>query len=169
MVDCRELSETYSETNATNNIAFDFSRLSKDSWLCPHALDSLKLIGSFGSEIFTFVKIAVHGCDLAEMDCAKDDELKNVTINYVQVHAYPDLLTEGSRASPIRFQMEFSRYFNILPDTEISENVYFMENTITLQDNYIDILEIDERDLTFFEEEKTERLYKRFKSNTPTV
>lgn len=83
----------------------------------------------------------------------------------MQVHAYPDLLKVGAE-SPIKYKMESNRYVNFLPDTEITYNAYFMENTVNLQDNYADILEIDEKELTFFEEEKTEYIFKRFKSNT---
>ena len=76
MMDCRELFETYGEFGASNNPAFDFSRLSKESWLCPHALDSLKLRGMYGSKSFAYVKIAVLGCDLMPAEnCATDDEL----------------------------------------------------------------------------------------------
>lgn len=73
--------------------------------------------------------MSVRGCDLPEGLCASDEELVGELVNYVQVHAYPDLLTPG-KYSPLRYQMEFSRYFNILPDTEITENAYFMENTV---------------------------------------
>lgn len=61
----------------------------------------------------------------------------------MQVHAYPDLLKVGAE-SPIKYKMESNRYVNFLPDTEITYNAYFMENTVNLQDNYADILEIDE-------------------------
>lgn len=110
----------------------------------------------------------MHGCDLPEGECATDDELIDQAVAFVQVHAYPDLLTVGVE-SPILYKMEFSRFVNILPDLEITENAYFMENSMSFFDNYVDVLEIDSQERTFFEEEKTERVYKRFKSNTKSA
>lgn len=82
-----------------NNRSFDISFLNglqdDSSWLCPDHLTSLSVVGGFGDDLFEYVKIAFQACDPEETrhECAIEEELIDVSVNYVAVSAYPDLLS----------------------------------------------------------------------------
>ena len=42
----------------------------------------------------------------------------------------------------------------------MTENLFYMKSTIQLEDNIFDIFELDEYELSFFEPDKQERIYK---------
>ena len=64
--------------------------------------------------------------------------------------AYPNILSENVEETVI-YKMDLLNYLVIEPQMYKSENIYFMESSMELEDNIWDFLEISEKEVRFFE------------------
>lgn len=97
MVDCASLSP-----EQINNEAFDVKQFGDKKWMCPDSTEHFKVRGSYGTKEFDYIKIAYVGCDLGE-ECASEEELYDVSFNYIDLKAFPDLLQEDHTKSHFKY------------------------------------------------------------------
>lgn len=121
--------------------------------------------GSFGTENFDYIKIGILGCDLGEA-CAPEEDLYDISFNFVDLKAIPDLLSDGT-AAYFQFILNSGVYHFLNPDMEISENILFTQSTVAVEDNIYDLLEALSEEYTFYEVTKSERVQKRQRMSKP--
>ena len=62
--------------------------------LCPANVDSLRLNGHYGTNVFEYVEIKVFGCE--EDDCFPLEEVLTKSINFVSLRSHPSLQSHDS-------------------------------------------------------------------------
>ena len=122
-------------------------------FLCPIKVDKLQLAGNYGSSLFEFVEISLTGCEL-EVGCLPDDELSKQNFNFLFLGAQPNILG-NKKNQVIHYSEDVSTYFHIDPTHRQIANLLFMESTIRLKDNIIDIFEFTEYEVNFAEHSQT--------------
>ena len=96
MVNCRELEPGGAYEYVSNNDEFPLMGLFQDrkkgDFVCPVEIDSLELIGHYGSPEFDYVEVKLLGCNLGEGQCADDIELSSTTFDLAILEAIPNIL-----------------------------------------------------------------------------
>ena len=62
--------------------------------------------------------------------------------------AYPNILGD-KKDEPVLTKPDGNSFFTIDPRVHKVENIYFMESTISLEDNIWDLLKLDEKEVSF--------------------
>ena len=107
------------------------------------------LQGTYGSETFSYIKLTVTGCDLGADKCVSDNELKDVSINFISLNSNPSLL--GDSEEVVTYSMDYTYYKYIDPQRIQTTNIFFMESVINLKDYIMDIFERFEVSYPIFE------------------
>ena len=143
----------YVETTSKVTFSFDdlLIRRQKSKFLCPIIEKDLLVQGAYDTEVFQYLKIELQGCKLPESDCLSDSELSKITFDIVLVEAYPDIMGKD-KDQVIRYERDATQFFYLDPSHTRISDFFFMESTIRLKDNYIDIFEITEVDLPIIEQ-----------------
>ena len=94
MVDCREFLDEGKYANKTtlaNKILLsnlDLSRKKDASFICPSGKErEMSVQGTFGSEVFEYVKLSLKGCTLGDQ-CLSDEEITSKSFNFVSLSSH---------------------------------------------------------------------------------
>ena len=73
------------------------------------------------------------------------------------LNAYPNILGED-RAKNVHYSQDVTHYYYLDPTHKQTTNIFFMENTIEVNDAVWDIFEFTEREVNIFEKSYTQQI-----------
>ncbi|CAD8089546.1 unnamed protein product [Paramecium sonneborni] len=135
-----------------------FSQLKLEEWLCPQLNYSIKLGGSFTSDVFEFVKITVSECSNNsnsnsilswKPQCAstqaRDRYLQQERSFRIRMYMTNNVINPLSVQNVSQTFLDDESYFSFLLSTGTEADIFYQKYNITTDDNIIPLLkEVDE-------------------------
>ena len=108
-------------------------RFYESDLLCPNATE-MYMEGAYESENFSYVKIAIIGCDLGQEQCAELSSVDNLPVNLITLKSHVDFAEKTFNEATISYSFDSSNYLVINSKLVQKVNLYYSKAKVILDD-----------------------------------